>query len=118
MFLILRFEGKSRTIRIVFSGLLFAILFLPFDLQQDSPDATEDYIPIAKVRSMRFKIANSRAWKDCQGGEVKAGLTKDLADFTPAFSQSFLGVDRKQNLLLWPVVSSGLIRSPPSSHTS
>lgn len=46
---------------------------------------------------------------------IKSGLALNFAPegWIAVWGLSFLRVDRKQNLRLWPVVASGTTRSPP-----
>jgi hypothetical protein len=47
---------------------------------------------------------------------AKAALAPPIGDFvpTPAFAYFFVKFDRKQNTRLWPFVTTGTTRSPPS----
>ena len=46
-------------------------------------------------------------------GQSEPALSTPIEIWTLAVNVSFLNSDRKQNLLVWPVLALGLIRSPP-----
>jgi hypothetical protein len=74
------------------------------------------YLPIESGLSVGSYSAAVVVQKDVRiPFVVKAGLPLNFSPegWIDERGLSFLRVDRKQNLRLWPVVASGLTRSPP-----
>ena len=74
------------------------------------------HLPIASGLSLGSYSAAVVVQKDVRFQHViKAGLPLNYPPegWIAEWGRSFLRVDRKQNLRLWPVIASGLTRSPP-----
>lgn len=89
-------------------GLLFAVILFSAHLWPDGFTGKVGYDPVAKVKK-EFRSYHN------EGPEFP--LNTAPAEWTPYLPASFLRIDRKQNLRLWPVVASQLIRSPPATHS-
>lgn len=85
-------------------SLLFAVTLFCLHLRPDGFTGKVSYHPVIKVKT-DFRSQHS--------AELEFALHSPVEDWTPSPHASFLEVDRKQNLRLWPVVASQLIRSPP-----
>jgi len=111
MQLIPKVRRKSRVGQAALWGALLAILFISLHSILDDIDARRSSAALGKLRAQTDKILR------CQH-QNRSDLALPLvrADWKPTVPLSFLRFDRKQNLLLWPVVGSGVVRSPPASH--
>jgi len=108
MSLVPKFAKRTWQTRVVSCGLILAVFFLFFHFHVDTSLEKVSYIPAAKIQ---------KDLRCVHGGRPEAAFTATLMNWAPTLYPSFLRVDRKQNLLLWPVVGSQLIRSPPRIHT-
>lgn len=94
----------------VFAGLwvLFLALFiLSAHWPLDGLMAKSGYYPVTKVK---------KDLRSHHSGGPDFPLHTVPVGWSPPLDASFLKVDRAQNLRLWPVVASQLIRSPPAIH--
>ena len=110
------YAGKVSPLIISCCGCLAIVLFISLSGALSQPDL-ERYLPTATIRLASGKVTN---WEKMPKAEALAGSKLALAvgslAFTYGFRQFFVRFDRKNNLRLWPVVASGLTRSPPSTH--
>jgi hypothetical protein len=72
-------------------------------------DGRSDSLGISVVKFM------SKSFRSLHENRTGLPVTRDLRDQVPLSSPSFLRIDYKQNLLVWPVVATDLTRSPPFS---
>lgn len=84
--------------------IILAVAFLAVHSTAGDLAGNVGYSHVAKVpKDFRFNAK----------GQPDLALSTSAKNWTPAFNVSFLKSDRKQNLLEWPVLALGLIRSPP-----
>ncbi|MBI2090931.1 MAG: hypothetical protein HYT78_19685 [Deltaproteobacteria bacterium] len=84
--------------------ITMAGFYLPLHDHLDSPPGKADLIPVVKIKQVpRYE----------HNGEFAPPLASSVTNWVPAPHVSILRFDFKQNLRLWPVVASGITRSPP-----
>jgi hypothetical protein len=101
-----------RRCRIVLAGLLaagFAIFFF-------CPDYSMDGIvdQSRAVASERIKVRHDDTLRGKHSASADLALLQSAAGMNIGFSLSLLRFDLKQNLRTWPVLATGIERSPPS----
>jgi hypothetical protein len=97
--------GKSCFTRAMARALLVAVFFLPLHLDLDQPAGKMNLFPVAKAKQ------DHRCAHNGQSGATIASPVATGAIVLPA---SLFEFDCKQDLTVWPVLASGLIRSPPA----
>jgi hypothetical protein len=101
-------SGKTWSAFVALYGLLLAIFLLSVHLQLDTAIGKVSYSPIAKL---------NKEFRSNHGGGPELAINTSLVQWNPTIRPSFLRVDRKQNLRVWPVVAFALIRSPPLTYS-
>jgi hypothetical protein len=84
---------------------LGAIFALCFQHPLDGISGSKAISAIGKISSKTFRLQHEPRSEPALAKWVEG----ELASLNP----SFLWVDYKQNLLVWPVIAASLIRSPP-----
>jgi len=112
-------KGKRKGSCVLLSWAIgLVVLSLAFHWELPSRAANDIYIPAAKVTLPIIKITLfDRGPKLYSASAQDAALSGVSRDRTPALLRSFIRVDRKQNLRLWPVVTSEELRAPPGVRT-
>ena len=88
-------------------GLSLAIV-LSCDWNPERYEAKKSFAPLAKAYAQADK-----APRFCPDERPALAIAKTLANWPAQACPTFLDTDRKQNLRLWPVIASGISRSPP-----
>jgi len=86
-------------------ALLLALISLLFQLPAETVGRSSGYAPVYQIQ------------KDFRGnynGRSAIAVMSETVQLSPGIHAGFLETDYKQNLRVWPVVASQLIRSPPS----
>jgi len=100
-------DCKSWGAWVVSLGVSLAVL-LSCDWDPDRYEAKKSFAPLAKAYAQAHKTLRC-----CPDQRLDLAIVKTLANWPAQVSTTFLDTDRKQNLLLWPVIASGVTRSPP-----
>lgn len=98
--------SKRSFTRVAAWGLVLFLLLLPLGFHFEGPGVKASLTPVAKIKA------------DQRGdypGQYGAAAVPAARDWIPRLRDSLLRFDFKQNLLVWPVLASGLIRSPPAA---
>jgi hypothetical protein len=109
MFLSATINRKTRAVRIVSYGLVFAVIFF-FSLHSELDSSIAKVSPssIAKVK---------KDFRSYQGKGQVAALTPAFVDWTPTFHPSFLIIADEQNFLDGHRLGSRQTRAPPSRYS-
>ncbi|MBI2088071.1 MAG: hypothetical protein HYT78_04920 [Deltaproteobacteria bacterium] len=86
-------------------ALLLALISLLFQASAETIGTSSGYAPAYQIQ------------KDFRGnynGRSAIAVLSETVQLSPGIHAWFLETDYKQNLRVWPVVASQLIRSPPS----
>lgn len=92
---------------ILVGSLILSVALLPF------------YLRSADLSHGSIVVHIAKAQKDLRSpykAQPELALTTPALDGSPVFHSALIDSDRKQNLLVWPVLA-GLIRSPPALHS-
>jgi hypothetical protein len=84
---------------------LVAICALSFQQPLDGFSGSKAVSAIGKISCKNFRLQHA--------ARSEPALAKWLEGELASLNPSFLWVDYKQNLLVWPVIAASLIRSPP-----
>lgn len=105
MLLLLKTVRGNHFLSIAGVALLLALISLLFQPPAETIGRSSGYVPVQHI------------YKDVRGdhhGKTFTTVASRNVQFSPQFCASFFKTDYKQNLRVWPVVASQLIRSPPS----
>ena len=76
----------------------------------------DDTIPGLKVHPTTIHgVGGNKHLKRDLAGTISWIIPGERPQFTAAFLEAFVKLDRKQNTRLWPFVNDGTTRSPPRS---
>jgi len=110
MFLSAKINRKTRAVRIVSYGLVFAVIFF-FSLHSELDSS------IAKVSPSSI-VQVKKDFRSYQGkGPQVAALTPAFVDWSPTFLLSFLIIADEQNFLGGHRLGSRQTRAPPSRYS-
>jgi hypothetical protein len=99
----------GRTAGFALGAVLFIALLAIFALSFQPPlDGISGSKAVSAIGKISFKIFRLQHAARSESAVAK-WLEGELASLNP----SFLWVDYKQNLRMWPVIAASLIRSPP-----
>lgn len=102
---------KIRCHRVVLACLLLAGFALLFLYPERSPVGIVDQSRV--VAPERIKTRTDGPLGEKHKGPAQLALHTSAGDLSFGFSLSFLRFDFKQNLRTWPVLATGIERSPP-----
>ena len=105
--------NSGRKILAALRRLPASFLFLFFCLVFVHP-LFDDILPGLKVHPTTIHgVGGDKHLKRDLAGTISWIISADRPEFTAAFIEGFVTLDRKQNTRLWPFVDDGTTRSPP-----
>ncbi len=96
-----------KPLRCFLCGLFLALFQLSFHHSVSDLSGKPGLAPPAKVKGKTGKSLG------CEDEVLDLSLARMSGDLIPSPHFSFFIFDFKQNLRVWPVVASGIVRSPP-----